>query len=152
MKFLLGLLALLTPALAMAADQVTLDSQIFVERTVTDADGTTRTVREPTKVVTPGDRLVFVIAYKNAGSAAASDFVITNPLPSAVAYAGTEGNEPELSVDGGTSWGALAVLKVAQENGTERAASPADVTHVRWTFATIPAGSGGSVSFRGVVK
>jgi uncharacterized repeat protein (TIGR01451 family) len=152
MKYLIGLIALLLPAAAVAAESVKLDSQIFVEKTVTDPDGKTRQVREPTKVVTPGDRLVFVIGYKNAGAAAATDFVITNPLPAAVAYAGAGENEPQVSVDGGTSWGALASLTVKQENGTERPATATDVTHVRWTFATIPAGGTGSVSFNAVVK
>jgi uncharacterized repeat protein (TIGR01451 family) len=152
MKAWFGLLALLIPAAAAAADQVALDSEIFVEKIVTDPDGTSRIVLEPTKVVTPGDRLLFVVGYKNNGSQPAADFVITNPLPSAVAYAGAEGNEPQVSVDGGSSWGALAALKVRQADGTDRPATAADVTHVRWTFASIAPGAGGKLSFRGVVK
>jgi uncharacterized repeat protein (TIGR01451 family) len=153
MKLFLFLAALAAPAAAMAADGVSLDSQIFVERMIAEADGTTRTVLEPTKVVTPGDRLLFVIAYLNQGAKGAADFVVTNPLPAAVAYSGAEGTEPEVSVDGGAQWGRLATLQIKQPDGTFRPAAPADVTHVRWAFdQTIPAGSGGKLSFRGVVK
>jgi uncharacterized repeat protein (TIGR01451 family) len=153
MKLFLFALTLLAPAAALAADEVSLDSQIFVERTVSDADGKAKTVLEPTKVVTPGDQLLFVIAYKNLGTQGAADFVVTNPLPAAVAYSGAEGTEPQVSVDGGASWGSLATLNINQADGTVRPATPADVTHVRWAFdQTIPAGGGGKLSFRGVVK
>jgi uncharacterized repeat protein (TIGR01451 family) len=153
MKLFFFLLALAAPAAAIAADKVSIDSQIFVERTVTETDGKAKTLLEPTKVVTPGDRLVFVIGYKNLGAEAAADFVVTNPLPQAVAYSGAEGAEPAVSVDGGNSWGPIATLKIKQTDGSFRPAVPADVTHVRWAFdKTIPAGGGGKLSFRGVVK
>jgi uncharacterized repeat protein (TIGR01451 family) len=153
MKILFFLLALVAPAAAMAADQVTLDSQILVEREIRNADGTSKTILEPTEVVVPGDRLLFVVSYKNVGAEAAADFVVTNPLPPAVAYTGSEGEEPTVSVDGGSSWGQLANLSITQADGTARAALPGDVTHVRWAFnSTIPAGGTGKLSFRGVVK
>ena len=153
MKFLLALLVLLSSPAAWAAGEVTLSSEVFVEREVTDADGSTRKVLEPPKVVTPGERLVFVLTYRNGGSEPATDFVVTNPLPDAVAYAGHDGNAPIVSVDGGGKWGELASLQISAADGTMRAAAPADVTHVRWTLASaIPAGGTGKLSFRGVVK
>jgi len=153
MKILIALFALLAPAAAFAADNVALDSKVFVERTATDASGKVQTMLEPPKLVTPGDRLLFVLTYKNVGAQPASNFVVTNPIPNAVAYAGTDGIQPVVSVDGGKSWGPLATLKVKQPDGTLRAAQPGDVTHVRWTLATaIPAGQGGKLSFRGVVR
>ena len=58
-----------------------------------------------------------------------------------------------MSVDGGKSWGQLASLRIANADGTSRAAQPADVTHIRWAFAQpIGAGNAGELSFRGVVK
>jgi uncharacterized repeat protein (TIGR01451 family) len=103
--------------------------------------------------VTPGDRLLFVLSYKNMGAQPASDFVVTNPVPAAVAYTGSEDETPMVSVDGGKTWGALASLSVTQADGTTRAAAPRDVTHVRWALGrAIPAGQGGKLSFRGVVK
>lgn len=153
MKALVALFALLAPAAAMAADSVTLDSKVFVERTTQDEAGKAKTVLEPPKVVTPGDKLVFVLSYQNIGAQPASAFVVTNPIPQAVAYSGFEGEPAQVSVDGGKTWGSLASLKIQQSDGTLRDAQAADVTHVRWSFAkAIPAGKGGKLSFRGVVR
>jgi uncharacterized repeat protein (TIGR01451 family) len=152
MKFLLFMLTLIAPAAVMAAD-VSLASEVFVEKAVKDAKGETKTVREKPALVTPGDRLVFVLSYKNQGAQPATGFTVTNPVPAAVAFAASEGAGSQVSIDGGKSWGQLAALKVAQPDGTSRAAAPADVTHIRWNFAQpIAAGSGGQLSFRGTVK
>lgn len=152
MKYLLAFLALIGAASAAWAD-VTLASEVFVERVQQDASGKEVKVLEEPKVVVPGDPLVFVLSYKNAGGEPAANFVVTNPIPSAVAYVASESPGAEYSVDGGKSWGALAALTIAQPDGTSRPALPADVTHVRWTFAQpIPAGAEGKLSFRGVVR
>jgi uncharacterized repeat protein (TIGR01451 family) len=151
-KIILFMLALIAPAAAMAAQDVSLSSEVFVEKTVNDAGGT-KIVREKPSVVTPGDALVFVLSYANKGAEAASGFVVTNPVPASVGFTAVEGKEASVSVDGGKSWGQLAALTVAQADGTRRAATAADVTHIRWSFSQpIAAGSGGTLSFRGTVK
>jgi uncharacterized repeat protein (TIGR01451 family) len=152
MKLFLGLAAFLTPAAALAAPDVSISSTAFVEHIVKDAAGTPKTVLEPPKMVTPGDHVVFVLTYRNGGTQPATGFVINNPLPASVSFEGSEGIQPIVSVDGGKSWGTLASLKVAQPDGTVRPATPADVTHLRWTFAAIAPGQAGKLSFRGVVK
>lgn len=153
MKYALFLLLLLLPAAAPAANNVTLASNVFVERMKEDATGKRSTVLEPPRVVTPGDRLVFELSYKNGGAEPAADFVVTNPIPDAVAYAGADGDGALVSIDGGKSWGALAALKVRNADATFRPALPSDVTHVRWSFnKPINAGEAGKLSFRGVVK
>jgi uncharacterized repeat protein (TIGR01451 family) len=121
--------AFLTPAAALAAEDVTINSAAFVERTVQDASGKPKTLLEAPKVVTPGDRVVFVLSYRNGGAHPATGFVINNPLPAAVTYESSEGMQPVVSVDGGKTWGPLAALKITQEDGTMRPATPADVTH-----------------------
>lgn len=152
MKYVLAFLASLLPAAAFA-DNVQLSSEVFVERMVTDANGKEQTVLEEPKVVTPGEKLVFALSYKNAGSKPADDFVVTNPMPAAVTYAGGDNDGSVVSVDGGKTWGALATLKVTGTDGVERAAQASDVTHVRWTFAqAIPVGAEGKLTFRGIVK
>jgi uncharacterized repeat protein (TIGR01451 family) len=152
MKYLLAFLALFAPAAAFASD-VSLSSEVFVERIKEDAQGRKTTVLEEPKVVTPGDKLVFILSYKNEGAQPADDFVVTNPIPEAVAFAGDEDAGAVVSIDGAKSWGALAALKVRQTDGTERAATPADVTHIRWSFAQpIPVGKQGKLSFRGIVR
>lgn len=152
-RLLLTLAALFAPGIAVAADAVALSSMVFVEKTTAYADGKTRiTLHEP-KVVTPGDRLIFILNYQNRGSSAASNFVVTNPLPSAVAYQGTADASAEVSIDGGKAWGKLAVLKVADGPDRWRSARAEDVTHVRWTMKQpIPVGAQGKLSFRGIVR
>ena len=153
MKFLIALFALIAPVAANAANDVALTSAVFVEKTVPQADGKTRIVLEEPHVVVPGDKLVFVLAYRNQGAKPATDFVVTNPMPGAVAYQGTPDAAAIVSVDGGKSWGALAALKVRKADGTVRAAYPEDVTHVRWAMkAPIPVGAAGKLSFRGIVR
>jgi len=153
MKRIAAFFAFLAVAAPAWGNDVLLSSEIFVERVQQDAQGKTKTVLEAPKLVTPGDKLLFVLTYKNNGSAPASDFLINNPVPEAVSFAGTDSQEAVYSVDGGKNWGALPALKVKQADGTERPAQPSDVTHVKWQFAkAIPAGAEGKLSFRGVVK
>lgn len=152
MRIILLLLALLAPGAASAANGVTLQSTVFVEKSVPDGEGRNRIVLEEPKVVTPGDRLVFILNYRNAGATPASDFVVTNPLPAAVAYQGGA-DKADVSIDGGRSWGLLATLKVREADGSWRGARPEDVTHLRWALrGAIPAGAQGKLSFRGIVR
>ena len=152
MKNLLVLISLLFASPALAANSVSLENEVFVERVV-EENGKQTTKLEAPKVVVPGDKLVFIISYKNDGAEPATAFVVTNPLPPSIAYEGVEGTLALVSVDGGTNYGQLAALKIKQPDGTDRAAAAGDVTHIRWTFTqAIPAGGAGKLSFRGVVK
>jgi len=153
MKILLALMALLVPVAAPAAVGVSLVNQVLVERVETTPDGrSVVTLAEP-GVVTPGDRLVFVLSYRNDGTEPATGFVLTNPVPDSVAFAGTDDASAVVSVDGGKTWGSLGSLTVAQVDGTMRPAEVGDVTHIRWSLAQpVPSGGAGELSFRGVVK
>jgi|JI6StandDraft_1071083.scaffolds.fasta_scaffold24818_2 uncharacterized repeat protein (TIGR01451 family) len=151
MRTLLPFLALaVAPGAAQAADPLALRSNVFVERTEV-ADGRTRiTLTEPA-TVTPGDRLVFVLHYRNTGNSAASGLVVTNPMHPSVAYQDADG--AQVSVDGGKSWGTLAAARVRTARGDLRPARPDDVTHIRWQLAgTLPAGGSGNLRFRGTVR
>jgi uncharacterized repeat protein (TIGR01451 family) len=154
MRMLAVLLALAAPAAAFAAgpEHVAIASHVFVEHARPGPGGAPVLVREEPKIVTPGDRLVFELSYRNVGAEPATGFTITDPVPSSIAFAGDETAGATFSVDGGRTWGPLAALRVAQPNGS-RPAALSDVTHIRWVFGRpIPAGAAGSVSFRGVVK
>jgi uncharacterized repeat protein (TIGR01451 family) len=153
MKIWIAIAALSAPAAAFAADNVTLKSDVFVERVKPGPGGKAVTVREAPTIVTPGDKLVFELTYRNEGGAPATGFALTDPIPQSVTFTGSDSPGAVYSVDGGKSWGALASLKVANPDGTTRPAGPADVTHVRWAFSqAIPAGGSGKLSFRGIVK
>ncbi len=153
MRLFLALFLILVPSFSYASESVALDSSVYVERIVPEANGRTRTVLEPPKVVTPGDRLVFILQYRNTGTQSAKDFVVTNPMPAPVAYQGTSDTVAQVSVDGGKTFAELAALKVREADGTLRAARPEDVTHVRWALREpIAAGALGKLSFRGIVR
>lgn len=138
---------------AYAQGPLQLASDVFVEREIAKPDGTKAKLLEEPKTVVPGDQLVFVVRYKNVGTATASNFVVTNPMPRAVRFDGTADGAELVSVDGGKSWGALATLRIAHSNGGDRAATSADVTHLKWNFnQPLSAGAEGKLIFRGVVR
>lgn len=153
MKYLIALLALITPAAPVLANQVALESTVFVERSEEQADGSvTVTLEEPGRVV-PGDTLIFVLTYENTGSEPAENFVVTNPMPEAIVFVEAIDSGAVYSVDGGAIFGALTDLRVASDGGVERDAQAVDVTHIRWTLSEpIAAGASGQLRFRGVVR
>ena len=145
--------AFLLPQAAIASQSVSLSSEVFLEKSISDGDGQVKIVLYEPKVVTPGDKLIFFLNYHNFGAAPAANFVVTNPLPGAVAFQGSNDAAAQLSVDNGKHWGILSALKIYAAGGTWRPAQMEDVTHVRWTMrAPIPAGGQGKLSFRGIVR
>ena len=145
-RFLFAAALIAAPAYA-AAPAVALSSDVKVERVVGG-----QPVLLAAAHVVPGDRLVFRNSYRNGGTTPATRFVVTNPVPAAVAWTGDASAGIEASVDGGRSFGALATLKVKGAGSQPRAAIPADVTHLRWTLASIAPGGAGQLSYRGVVR
>ena len=136
-----------------AATPLELKSEVFVERRVVRSDGSNAVVLEKPNMVTPGDNLVFVVRYKNIGGSTANNFVVTNPLPAAVAFNGTSDGLEVVSVDGGKSWAILGTLRVAMRDGTMRPAMLTDVTHIKWNLnQPLTAGAEGKLIFRGIVK
>lgn len=145
-----ALLGMGSPTVAFAQGQaVTLKGEVKVVRQSTENGQTRETLEDPNQVL-PGDRLVFTTRYRNGGSQPATDFVVTNPLPAPVKLARVDGFE--VSVDGGKSFGALETLKVANADGSQRAAALGDVTHVRWRVASIAAGASGEVKYFAEVR
>lgn len=141
---------LAAPANARCFDVV---GRVMVERSTVDARGAEQTVLQQTTEASPGDRLVFQFDYANARPTVANTFVITNPIPAQLVYAGTDSPGETVSVDGGQTFGQLAALTVRDVDGAERAATPQDVTHVRWVIhRTMPTGTGGQLSFRAVMR
>lgn len=138
------------PAFAGPGD-VALHGDVKLEKTVVENGATKRIYVAPDKVV-PGDKLFFSTTYKNNGAGPVNHFVVTNPLPGAVIYSADGGQNAEVSVDGGKTWGLLTALKVKDATGALRAAEATDVTHVRWTVAVVAPGASGSVSYHAVVR
>ena len=138
---------------AMAAAPVELSSDIFVEKQQKRLDGSFSTILAKPELILPGDQLVFVVRYRNAGSKAATNFSVTNPIPAAIAFSGTSDGAELVSIDGGKSWGKLSQLHVINADGSSRTAMMTDVTHLKWQMnQMLAAGDAGKLIFRGVVK
>lgn len=155
-KLVLACAAMAMPVLPLAAQgnpsPITLSGDVKAVKTVTDADGKERIeLVDPTTII-PGDRLVFGTDYANKGAEAVTNFVVTNPLPAAVRLAPDADPALELSVDGGKTWGVLAALTIANSDGTNRPATHADVTHVRWVLASIAPGASGRLTYPAIIR
>jgi uncharacterized repeat protein (TIGR01451 family) len=149
-----GAVALLTLSVPAMAQPVEITARAMVEMRKAAPDGTTKITLAPVARVTPGDRVVYQLTYRNTGREPARDLVIANPVPANLVYAGAAdgGVEPELSVDG-TRFGPLSQLAVHTADGATRPATTADVRVVRWRLADpIAAGGYGQVSFRAILK
>lgn len=133
------------------ANPVTLKGDVKLEKSITENGATSMRLLEPT-VVVPGDRLLFTTRYQNDGAQPVTNFVVTNPLPSAVVLTSDAAASTEVSVDGGKSWGLLGALKVSDGQSGMRAALAGDVTHVRWTIAKIAPGAAGQVEYHAIVR
>jgi uncharacterized repeat protein (TIGR01451 family) len=151
-KLLLVLGLAFAPAMASAAPgQVALEGGVQLEKTVVE-NGQSHVVLSKPDVVVPGDRLLFTTSYANGGAEAVKNFVVTNPLPEAVALAPDAVGSNAVSVDGGKTFGPLAGLTVAAADGSRRAATASDVTHIRWTIPVIAAGASGQVEYHAIVR
>lgn len=129
-------------AAVAAASNVSLASDVFVERVEQDAAGRPITRLAPPRALAAGDRLVFVLSYRNRGVAPANGFVITNPVPDGVAFAGAEDQGAEVSLDGGRTWHPAGSAMPAGE-----------VTHIRWQVRdAVAAGATGQLSYRAIAR
>jgi len=160
---LLGSMSVLSiPAYAQSApaSPVQLTSDVKIERTATDVAGVEKQVLYTPKdvAVVPGDTVLFTLQVNNTGTEPAVGFRATNPMPNAVGFVSVAEQWADVSVDDGVNWGKLPELKVKSKDPvtgteTERAATPEDVSHVRWIFAdAIAPGVQRTVSYRGIVK
>lgn len=150
-----GLAAMTIPAAALAAGPLLISTSVMTEQRTAAADGTTRVqLIAPKRGVAPGDRVVFVLSYRNTGAQALSDVVLANPVPRAMIFRGAAAGSPvpDVSVDG-HDFGPLATLQVSAADGAKRAAIADDVTAVRWRVAgPIAAGAQGRFAFQAVLK
>lgn len=149
--FALATAGLAGPALAQER-AIALSGDVKVEK-VTIAENGERTAEWVAPEITvPGDRLLFSTDYTNRSSEQVTGFVVTNPLPKAVRLAPDAAADLEVSVDGGENWGPLAAQTVAAEDGSSRAATHEDVTHVRWTLAVVEPGASGRVEYHAIIR
>ena len=136
----LALACLTVPHPALARTNISTDSAVFVERARAE------NVRhlEPASALRRGDRVVTIVSWYRLGGN--GGFVITNPMPRAIAYQQSASSNEEVSADGGRTWGRLGALTIGQ-----RTATPVDVTHVRWRISPNSAAGGtGHIDYSGI--
>jgi len=151
-KYVVMLLAAPVMLAASPAPQsVQLSSTVMAEKTVSVGGREQVELKTPGSVL-PGDRLIFQTNYRNGGGQPAMQVVVTNPVPAAVAWTGEATPGAVESVDGGKTYAPFVQLKVKGADGALRPAQPADVTHIRWTLASIAPGASGLVKYRGMVR
>jgi uncharacterized repeat protein (TIGR01451 family) len=158
-KHLITLALLVATPLALAAPDgpIVVKTVAEKEQVVTLADGTKQTKLVPAQPIVPGEQVIYTVTFENVGQKPATDVAIVNPVPEHTTYvagsAGGPGTEVSFSVDGGRTWGAPEQLKLRAADGTERAATPADYTHVRWVLRNpLTPGAVAFARYRVVVK
>lgn len=149
---------LLLSTLALAQPNVEIKIQAEKEMTVIKNGQKTKKMI-PTKKVTSGETVQYTLSYKNSGTEAATNAVISDPIPKDTVYVpGTASEVGELtfSIDGGKTFKKPALLtyemKDAGGTSNKRVASPEEYTHIRWVIGSIPAGASGNVNFKVKVK
>jgi uncharacterized repeat protein (TIGR01451 family) len=151
----MGALLLWSVQPAAAQGTGSLTSKIELEKSTPSPGGApaTKTYTEP-KVVVPGDRIRVALTFTNNAANPAAGVKLVNPIPEGLVFDDTANAEYfTVSTDGGNSFGALASLTVPVQGASPRAATAADVTHVRWLWPdAIAPGQSRSVAFFGRVR
>lgn len=141
---LIGSVAFFAATIASAQSLVTIDREVFVERSL-EREGRTQRSLEPADTLQSGDTVVLMLAWRSPQD---RPFTISSRVPLTLVFSGSGGEQPEVSVDGGRSWGILAELRVRG-----RPATSTDVTHVRWNIANPRAMRGrGVFTYSAVVR
>ena len=117
------------------------------------ADGSTETQLVSAAEVTPGEKVVYTVAYTNDSLDAATDIVLAMPVPSDVRYlegsAARSGAIVKYSTDGGSSFVERRSLVLPAVGGGTRAASADDITHIQWRIAgPVAVGTSDEISFK----
>lgn len=145
-------------SVALAAPKV--EIKIVAEKEVVVVKNGQKTKKMiATKKFAPGETIQYTLTYKNSGTEAATNAVVSDPIPEGTAYipgSATEAGELTFSVDGGKTFNKPALLsyeiKSNQGKSEKRVASPEQYTHIRWVIDKIPAGTNGSLNFKVKVK
>ena len=135
---------------------IELRSVAETEESYRDDKGQQAVRRVPAAKVLPGTQVIWTLSATNVCAAAADKVFIDNPVPEhmtlvADSVRGT-GADISYSLDG-KQFDAPGQLRVAEADGTTRAARADEYTHVRWAFRnSIGPGQLAAASFRATVR
>ena len=142
-------LAAAQPAIAAPAAPLTLESRVFRETIEQDVNGAPTRALASAKTLRPGDRVLFVIRYRNDSSAPVAPTSIVSPLPQAVMIDPASAGNLQVSTDGGRRWDRPGATFTITPAGTLRPAPGQAVTHVRLRIdQPIAPGASGQAMFR----
>jgi uncharacterized repeat protein (TIGR01451 family) len=157
-QWVVGILLLMPMVLlAQEAGSIRLKNEVFKELAVVNAKGEKEYKLLPPGLAVPGNEIVYITTFTNVGTQAATDIVITNPLPENSLYkAGTAfgaGTEITYSIDGGQSYDLPANLKVKNADGETETATAKDYNAIKWVFKnTLAPGAESTVMFRTIIQ
>ena len=148
---------------ALAAQPATSEPRDLVvsstlERIAAAASETSGDVRiTADTVASHADQLIVSVRFTNASRQVLDGVRITSPVPADVQYvahsASGPGSDALFSVDNGRTFGRPDELRIVSADGSTRAASAADYTHVRWVLkAPLAAGATGVARYRAVPR
>ncbi len=124
---------------------IEIERSVYIERAERDGNRIVRAL-EPAYELRRGDSVVLMLNWSAAGRS--DSFTVSSRVPRDLAYQRSGGHEPEVSIDGGKSWGHLTKLRTGS-----RKASPEDVTHLRWQVSNAQAALGrGVFSYSAIVR
>lgn len=149
---------MMLPAMAMAAGDVSVSIKTEKQEVVVK-NGKTLTQIVPATKFAPGDTIIYTITYTNKGTEPATNAVIDDPIPQGTAYVTNSATgasaDITFSIDKGKTYKkpTLLIYEVDVNGKKEKkTASPDLYTNIRWTVASIPAGTSGKVGFKVKVK
>ena len=153
------ILALTAAVLAsgVSASALSATQKVEKEITVQQADGTNVTKRVSAAEVTPGEKIVYTVAYTNNSAQAATDIVLAMPVPADVRFlegtADRDGAVVRYSTDGGDSFVERDALVLPAVGGGTRAANSDDITHIQWRIAgPVAVGTSDEILFKARLK
>ena len=149
---------LLSVTVALAAPKVEVKIKAAKEKVVVSSGKKVKRLVAVEKTV-PGDVIHYFILYRNVGNEAATNAILTDPIPKGTVYVSGSASNTEnvtFSIDGGKTFDrpTLLTYQVKGINGQVemKNAAPDQYTNIRWTITKIPAGATGRVSFQVRVK
>ena len=148
------MLALLVAAMPAQAAKAPMEVDIHAFKDVVVVeDGVPKHRLVPPKGVVPGDVIVYVVHYRNAGRKPAEHVRIEDPLPAGVAYVGGSMEAPGarvlVSVDGRRYAPEGKLFVRDAKTGKRRPARPDEYRFIRWELAKpVPPGGEGRFRFK----
>ncbi len=150
------LLAIGTTAIAQDQGHLNVRTVVQKEQVSVNEAGDAKTELVAADTVTPGEKVIYTITFRNIGDEPADNVIITNPISGDLLYvdgsAFGPGTDIQFSIDGGQTFANASELAVT-EDGVKRSAGAADFTHIRWVMQQeLAAGAQGIARFTAVLE